>query len=262
MQALKFNLSGKTAIFKRPDVNVHCLFSYSHIHKPALLGILGAICGFGGYNQQKAYNDKCLTEKRKDEMLDYPEFYEKLKDIKVAIIPKEPTFTTKKQSFNNSTCYTNKDKQKKGCNLIVSEQWLENPSWEIYVLLDGSEVTENLKHRFLNREFVYIPYLGKNDHFANITDIEVSTLNKTSNCSQIDSMIFANKISSYGKNKKSVIITQSKVISFLYRERLPIALEKEDNMYILQKFVFTNYDVKLNDFEQIFSCNDKNISFF
>ena len=99
MQALKFNLSGKTAIFKRPDVNVHCYFTYSHIHKPVLLGILGAICGFRGYNQQKVHNDKCLSEKRPLEIIDYPEFYEKLKDIKISIIPKEPTFSTKKQKF-------------------------------------------------------------------------------------------------------------------------------------------------------------------
>lgn len=254
MQALKFNLSGKTAIFKRPDVNVHCLFSYSHIHKPALLGILGAICGFGGYNQQKAYNDKCLTEKRKDEMLDYPEFYEKLKDIKVAIIPKEPTFTTKKQKFNNSVGYASKEE---GGNLIVVEQWLENPSWEIYILLDGSEVTENLKHRFLNREFVYIPYLGKNDHFANITDIEIVELENIQNCKKINSLIFAKYI-----NKAVESDDDEDETPFKYMEHLPIALDKEDNQYKLEKFVFTNLDVTLNSFEEVYSCNCKNISFF
>lgn len=257
MQTLKFNLSGKTAIFKRLDVNIHCLFSYSHIHKPALLGILGAICGFGGYNQQKAYNDKCLAEKRKDEILDYPEFYEKLKDIKVAIIPKEPTFVTKKQSFNNSTCYVNKDKQKNGCNLVVAEQWLENPSWEIYILLDESEVTENLKHRFLNREFVYIPYLGKNDHFANITDIEVVDLQELQNCKKMNSLIFAKYVDKVEESDDDEDGTP-----FKYMERLPISLDKEDNQYELEKFVLTNMDVTLNSFEQIYSCNGKNISFF
>lgn len=254
MQAIKFNLSGKTAIFKRPDVNIHCLFSYSHIHKPALLGILGAICGFGGYNQQKAYNDKCLAEKRKDEILDYPEFYEKLKDIKVAIIPKEPTFVTKKQSFNNSVGYASKEE---GGNLIVTEQWLENPSWEIYILLDESEVTENLKHRFLNREFVYIPYLGKNDHFANITDIEVVDLQELQNCKKMNSLIFAKYVDKVEESDDDEDGTP-----FKYMERLPISLDKEDNQYELEKFVLTNMDVTLNSFEQIYSCNGKNISFF
>ncbi len=265
MQALKFNLSGKTAIFKRPDVNVHCLFTYSHIHKPALLGILGAICGFGGYNQQKAHNDKCLAEKRQSEIFDYPEFYEKLKDIKVSIIPKTPTFVTKKQTFNNSVGNANKDKEENPCNLVVTEQWLENPSWEIFVLLDGSEVTENLKQRFLNREFVYIPYLGKNDHFANITDIEVVEIESVQNCKKIDSMIFAKYIDKATQNIASSedrFNHKPAIIDFKYTERLPIALDKEDNLYVLEKFVYTNRDLTLNNFEQIYSCNGKNIAFF
>lgn len=267
MQALKFNLSGKTAIFKRPDVNDPCLFTYSHIHKPALLGILGAICGFGGYNQQKAHNDKCLAEKRKSENLDYPEFYEKLKDIKVSIIPKSPTFPSLKHTFNNSVGYANYSIKKYGggSTLCYTEQWLENPSWEIFILLDGTEVTENLKQRFLNREFVYIPYLGKNDHFANITDIEVVEIESVQNCKKIDSMIFAKNIDKAEKNiqsPKDRFNNIPAIIDFKYTERLPIALDKEDNLYVLEKFVYTNMVLTLNNFEQIYSCNGKNIAFF
>lgn len=251
MQALKFKLSGKTAIFKRPDVNDPCLFTYSHIHKPALLGILGAICGFGGYNQQKKHNDKCLAEKRKEDMLDYPEFYEKLKDIKVSIIPKEPVFAMKKQQFNNSVGYANVDG-----NLIVTEQWLENPSWEIFILLDGSDVTETLKNRFLSKEFVYIPYLGKNDHFANITDVEVVDLQKIQDCKRVHSMLLTKYV------EKAEESDEDDDEPFKYQERLPIALDKEDNLYELEKFVFTNMDVVLNNFEQIYSCANRNIAFF
>lgn len=256
MQALKFNLSGKTAIFKRPDVNVHCYFTYSHIHKPALLGILGAICGFKGYNQQKVHNDKCLAEKKLSEILDYPEFYEKLKDIKISVIPQKPTFVTKTQKFNNSVGYASKEE---GNNLIVTEQWLENPSWEIFILLDGSEVTENLKQRFLKREFVFIPYLGKNDHFANITEIEIVDLQEIQSCSKIDSMIFADKIVKTEQNEDD---WDDETEYFKYLERLPIALDKDDNQYVLQKFAYTNYDVELNNFKYIYSYQDKNIAFF
>ena len=49
MKAIKFNLSGKFAHFKKPDVNSYAYFTYSHIHKVALLGILGAILGLKGY---------------------------------------------------------------------------------------------------------------------------------------------------------------------------------------------------------------------
>ena len=92
MKALKFNLSGKTAFFKKPDVNSYIYFTYGNIHKIAIMGIIGSCLGLGGYNQQT-----------KEE--DYPQFYEKLKDLNIAIIPKnEGGYIYKKvHKFNNST---------------------------------------------------------------------------------------------------------------------------------------------------------------
>ena len=43
MKAVSFNLSGKFAHFKKPDVNSNVYFTYSHIHKVALLRVFGAI---------------------------------------------------------------------------------------------------------------------------------------------------------------------------------------------------------------------------
>ena len=48
MEVLKFTLSGKFAFFKVPNFNLNYL-TFSHIPKPTLLGILGAICGYSGY---------------------------------------------------------------------------------------------------------------------------------------------------------------------------------------------------------------------
>ena len=70
MQALKFTLSGKTAFFKRPEVNTY-YFTFGNIHRVALLGIFGAILGYQGYNNT----------------IELPEFYQKLKDIKLSILP-------------------------------------------------------------------------------------------------------------------------------------------------------------------------------
>ena len=52
MKALKFILSGKTAFFKVPMVNSVCYFTYGNIHKPALLGMFGAILGYKGYGYE------------------------------------------------------------------------------------------------------------------------------------------------------------------------------------------------------------------
>ena len=51
MEAISFILSGKTAHFKKPDVNSYAYFTYNNIHKPALLGLLGAVLGLKGYAQ-------------------------------------------------------------------------------------------------------------------------------------------------------------------------------------------------------------------
>jgi CRISPR-associated protein Cas5h len=167
MRAISFKLSGKFAHFKKPDVNSHTYFTYSHIHKVALLGILGAILGLKGY--ESFSREKGILRG------DFPEFYEKLKDFKVAIIPQKPYFTKKIVTFNNSVGYASKED---GGNLIVREQWLENPAWEILVLENESEEFRELKRRLLKKEFAFIPYLGKNDHFANISDVKEIELRK------------------------------------------------------------------------------------
>src|SRR5699024_8317345 len=112
MEGITFNLSGKTAFLKKPDVNAYAYFTYNNIHKIALLGVLGAIMGLGGYNQ--------MSTKSGD--VRYPEFYERLKDIRISIVPlsEKGYFQKKIQTFNNSVGYASKEE---GKNLIVREQW-------------------------------------------------------------------------------------------------------------------------------------------
>ena len=163
METLKFTLAGQNAFFKKPDVNEYCYFTYGHIHKVALLGMLGAIAGYKGYGSkyETVKKSKILSE-------DYPEFYEKLKQIKIAVVPKnENGYIPKKiHTFNNSVGYANKDG-----NLIVKEQWLEKPVWDIYILLDCNEA-EHITELLQSRNCVYFPYLGKNDHPADIKDVK------------------------------------------------------------------------------------------
>ena len=61
MKAISFILSGKTACFRKPDVNQFAYFTYNNIHKPALLGLFGAVIGFG-YTQ---LNDENIRNKKK-----------------------------------------------------------------------------------------------------------------------------------------------------------------------------------------------------
>ena len=67
------------------------------------LGIFGAILGYGGYAQKEWKKEK----KGQSIEVDYPEFYEKLRHIKVSVVPKnERGYIPKKvQIFNNSVGY-------------------------------------------------------------------------------------------------------------------------------------------------------------
>ncbi|WP_042274349.1 type I-B CRISPR-associated protein Cas5b [[Clostridium] dakarense] len=250
MKALKFNLSGKTAFFKKPEVNTYLYFTYGTIHKVALMGIIGSCLGLGGYNQQNKEDD-------------YPEFYEKLKDLKFAIVPKnEGGYINKKvQVFNNSVGYASKEE---GGNLIVKEQWLENPAWDIYILLDNSDICKNIEKRFSERKFIYIPYLGKNDHVANIIDVQViEDIKEVSDFNKLDS-IFVKEEFEFIKDDGFDDFDfgdLDKEVEFKYQEKLPYKLELSTNQYILKTFIYTNMKVaKITD-SKVYSVDNLNLYF-
>lgn len=255
MKILKFILSGKTAFFKKPEVNTYYSFTYGNIHKVAMLGIFGSILGYGGYGQMK-----------KGDI--YPEFYEKLKDLQISVVPlpimvaseeknrrKRGNYANgyipkKIQSFNNSVGYASKEA---GGNLIIKEQWLENPRWEIYLKLD-TELALQIADSVLSKKCVFIPYLGKNDHPADISDFEIMDGELPSNeVNEIHSL--------FPKNCASIDLDEDIEYPFKYEESLPIALDKERNMYEHQCFVFTNMAVKRISCETVY-VNDKYIVFY
>lgn len=240
MRAIKFDLSGQFAFFKKPDVNSSVYFSYGHIHKVALLGIIGACIGLKGYADRGN--------------LDYPEFYSSLKDFKVSIVPRNKNAYINKfiTSFNNSTGNASKEK---GGNLIVTEQVLINPSWTIYIKLENDELSKLIEETFLNMNFKFIPYLGKNDFLADIENIELIELEKIDNIENIDSLFKSN----YFEIKESKLKRGSNLKEqFSYFENLPIGLSLATNHYIMDKFTCTNKKVKPNQDDQEVLRDSKN----
>lgn len=248
MDALKFTLSGKTAFFKKPDVNTFYYFTYGNIHKIALLGILGAINGYKGYNQQEA------------EGTTYPEFYEKLKDIKISIVPRNKNgyISKKVQIFNNSVGYASKEL---GGNLIVKEQWLEDPKWDIYILING-EIEKELADKIMNSRATYIPYLGKNDHIADIDNVElIKDIEKVISANKIDSLFFKDSFNLVAF-EDDFDMEKEYVLPFKYEEMLPIALEENTNKYELKTFIYTNSELENIKDSIVYKCNEKIIFFF
>jgi len=221
MKAISLNLSGKFAHFKKPDVNSYAYFTYSHIHKVALLGILGAILGLKGYGNSNG---------------NYPEFYEKLKNFKISIIPKKPYFTKKIITFNNSVGYASKEE---GGNLIVKEQWLEKPEWEILVLENETDEFKELKKRLFNKEFAFVLYLGKNDHQAVIDEIKEIELKKPTKDMVCASLIPKSKVTF----KKPLRCGEK----FFYSEFLPISIKEKFLIYEYEEMVLSSWIVECED---------------
>ena len=243
MKALKFKLSGKTACFRKAEFNSYAYFTYNNIHRVALLGLLGAILGYGGYNQQKKEDD-------------FPEFYARLKNLKISIVPLSDNygvFPKKIQYFNNSVGYAS---QEEGGNLVVKEQWLENPCWEIYILDDESQEYNKLKEYILQGKAVYIPYLGKNDHTAQITEATVVDV-ESSESGFIDSIVI-------GKNIKydTDEIKNDDIDGFLAIEYAPVKMDSTYNFAIQEKSIYTNFEYDRSNIDNVYSSGGYNLFFF
>jgi len=254
-KAISFILSGKTACFRKPDVNQYAYFTYNNIHKVALLGLLGAIVGYGGYTQLFEKN-RGLKKGQLGYDDGYPEFYERLKHLKVSITPLAPNgyFSKKIQVFNNSVGYASREE---GGNLIVREQWLENPSWQIMILDDGSDEYSKIKEYLLDKKSIFIPYLGKNDHPANISEAKEIELQEKlfDNDGEIyiDSLFITPK-SGFGFHK------ESNDMPFMFKEVSPVRLQKEYHFYEYEELVFTNFEP--NELPKETYCyEDKNYAF-
>ena len=242
MDILKFTLSGKQAMFKKPDVNSVYYYTYGQIHKPALIGLFGAVLGYAGYSQM-------------DKADQYPVYYQKLKELQVSISPNADKgyFAKKIVSFNNSVGYASREQ---GGNLIVKEQWIEEPSWDIFVLLDCDEA-EKLADYMVAKKCIYIPYLGKNDHPADITQVMTFAGSVNANPTSLDCLFPKNK----AQIDSEADMFDGVENPFKYEEALPIRLDAETNQYVLEKFIYTNMTLQKIK-EKVWFADGKQIIFY
>lgn len=256
METIKFKLSANMAIIRKPDSN-ETYYTYNFPHKIMLLGLFGAIIGLNGYNYyslQKALGKKVES---------LPEFYLKLKDLKIAIIPNigKENFSRKIQSFNNSVGYASKEQ---GNNLIVKEQWIEKPDWTIFILENNSEYYLKIKDYLLNNKCEYIPYIGKNDHFANISNVSIEQVQMLEEePDKIDSL-FTEKIAEIKNDIFEEILgfDNSEREEYYYKELLPIELNEKIGYSKFENFIFTNEKIKIKDTNNLYKIKNQNIYYF
>ena len=255
METIKFELTSNMAIIRKPDSN-ETYYTYNFPHKIMLLGLLGAIIGLNGYNYYLLQKN---LGKKVDEL---PEFYTKLKNIKIGIKPKigKENFSRKIQTFNNSVGYASEEK---GNNLIVKEQWLEKPTWSIYILEDKGEEYKKIKEYLIKRKCEYIPYIGKNDHFADIKNVEIKEVQTVNKISKINS-IFEQKIAEKKDNILDEILgfDNRPNKNYLYEELLPTELNEKIGYSKFSKFIYTNQELDVKNYENIYEIENDNIYYF
>ena len=233
---ISFDIESDFGMFKKPDVN-DIYFTYNIIPKPTLLGLLGAIVGFGGYSQMQKGDD-------------FPQFYKEFKDLLISVSPleKKGVFQKRIIKYNNTVGYANKD----GGTLNISEQTLINPSYRIYVALELSKSSNQLLEKYLlaNKtengyipNYEYIPYMGKNEFKLDIKNIQVFE-----NLSHELDEVFAISTLFQNNGKEALKLNEAErdpfdvsmsETYFYYFERLPVSFD-ELGQYQYENFSYTN----------------------
>ncbi len=70
---------------KKNDMNEGLSLTYTYLHKPALLGIFGAIIGLGGYSQAYAEQEKVQVKRGQQQPKRLPEYYQLFKHLRLSI---------------------------------------------------------------------------------------------------------------------------------------------------------------------------------
>lgn len=95
---------------------------------------------------------------------------------------------------------------------------------------------------FTTGKCIYFPYLGKNDHPADITNVEKVVVEETILKETVISSMFL-------KETGSLIMPDDEddIEVFKYAEKLPVALDGYTNLYEYADICYTNMLVDIND---------------
>lgn len=234
---ISIELKSNFGFFRKPDTNSGINFSYNILHKPAFLGILGAIIGLKGY----------------EELGKIPEYYQKLEDIKIGIEPLEHekgSFQKTTIKYTNTIGYANKK-----MTYLTEESTLIAPFYRCYLLLDFDNEHHQKVAVFLQTgQAEYLPYFGKNEFYAwwdNYKEYEYEE-NHISQESFLVKTLFNKKEEVIKNNKEDIDVTfdlfnlDKNLDCFFYFERLPLGFDNDLRQYRLGNFVFSTFKLTKN----------------
>ncbi len=261
---ISIDLFADFGMLKKPDTNEPVYLTFNMLHKPALLGILGAITGLEGFKEKGKL----------------PEYYEELKDLKVGVQPidkdektgkvyhENGNFQKSMVKYNNATGLANMGeedvvdehtgkikKKKEGATLNIIEQFLIAPAFRCYFLFEtDNELHQKIDENLRNYHAEYLPYLGKNEFSVwwkgyETYDFEVFEPTETF---KINSIYIKDQPLEEGKEIQyfnPVFDAVLKGNTFSYFERLPVAyidIGKNNYQYEYRNFAFTDWDLQKN----------------
>lgn len=235
---ISFDLRADFACFKKPDINEGTILTFNCLHKPALLGILGAIVGLKGYSKKG----------------EFPEYYQAFKDLPIGIEPIEGyhekgNFSKTNIKYTNTVGYANADG-----TLIITEQTLIKPAFRCYIMIDDKiDHQAILKDRIFKGESIYLPYLGKNEFSASwdidtVKEYQFDEVKELTNSYEVSSLfiksfVVKDSMAEVSEEFNFLDMNEPKEI-FVYFERLPIGFDNKLFQYQLEKFSFTNVNIK------------------
>jgi len=236
MKLISFDLQSEFGFFRKPESNNTLNVSYNVIHRPAVLGILGAVIGLEGYREKGKF----------------PEYYEKLNHLKIGIAPlahEQGNYLKTPIKYSNTVGYANK-----GANFLTEELTLIAPKYRIFLLLNPEiEEEKNLLNNLERTESEYIPYLGKNEFTAwwdNFQEYSFAKVDPSKAITgKLDTLFIRNQVVSKNTSKADIGIFDLNLgdlddLPFMYFERLPIDFDLELIQYRMEEMVFTNQRIK------------------
>jgi CRISPR-associated protein Cas5h len=234
------NIKSDFGFLKKPDTNDPIYLTFNMLHKPALLGILGAIIGEKGFQKHG----------------EMPEYYKNLKSVPVSIAPLEGegksyhengNFAKTIIKYNNTTGLASEEE---GGNLMVTEQTLVAPAFKCWVMLDmGKELETKIYNYLKNSKAEYLPYMGKNEFslwWDNFIEYDFGTFSSDETF-KINSLFIKEEAVRKGKINIHFCpgVLSSNESNFMYFERLPIGyVEAPLFQYNYRDFAFTNWELK------------------
>lgn len=231
---ISIDLKADFGFFRKPEANNTINLSYNMLHKPALLGILGAIIGLDGY-QEKG---------------EIPLYYKLLKHLKMGIEPllhEKGLYQKTTIKYSNTVGYANN-----GSNYLTEESTLIKPSYRVYLLLELENNIEQKLYDYLqNGQAEYLPYFGKNE-FAAWWNMETFVdhkfeVSKTGEINKKIETLFLKPPSAKNSVEDipfDIFNFENEESPYFYFERLPIGFDENLMQYEIGNYVFGTYKLK------------------